>query len=635
MTIQQCTARYLILFNIALLGACGGGGGGGAPAPSGTIQLAGTFFDVSEGQVANVAVTRSGGNSGVVSVTYTIADGTAVAGSDYEAANGALTGTITFPDQTSGNQTISIRAIDDNTAEHSESLTLTLSNVSGASLGLNSSATIRIIDNDTAALSAFGAITDLNGVTVNGIRYDTNAANVTINGLPVNVSELKLGQIVAIKGDANFSNATGTANQIDHFSTVIGPVENSDATIDRLLVMGQTVLTNADTVFDPSIDPDTFAGLSVGANTQISGFLNNAGDIIATRIDPATTSADVRLIGTVSGLDQDNSLFSINRLIVDYGGAALVDLPGGMPADGLLVFVHGSLTNGILVVDEIGSINNLASTPGERVHLAGLVTRFASATDLDLNGFPITTTPNTGFVNGVVGNLQADAEITIDGAISAGGGVVVVDEVTFGRPVFDRTTVAFNFANFTNISVLGLSRVTVVQGPHYSVEVTAASDTINDVEATQNGDTVTFGNNNTLLLDALVTMPVLNRIDVEAGSLANVTLRDFDQAQMTVNVDGVSRLRGEGLLIDDLTATVSGVCVLDFGGIRPIGNVNIDVSGVSQATLNMQVGAALAGSVSTGQGTGHSIIFYYGTNVPVNVTTDALSEVTRLGNTKP
>ena len=38
---------------------------------------------------------------------------------------------------------------------------------------------------------------------------------------------------------------------------------------------------------------------------------------------------------------------------------------------------------------------------------------------------------------------------------------------------------------------------------------------------------------------------------------------------------------------------------------------NIDVGGVSQATLNMEVGSTLAGSVTTGQGTGNSILFYY------------------------
>ena len=146
MTTRQFTTRCLISVYITMLSACGGGSAGPTPGPPGTIQLAGTRFDAAEGTIVNVIVTRSGGNSGVASVDYAITDGTAVAGSDYSAANGALSGTLTYADQVAGNQTISIRITDDNTAEGPESFTLTLSNVSTATLGPNSSATVNITD---------------------------------------------------------------------------------------------------------------------------------------------------------------------------------------------------------------------------------------------------------------------------------------------------------------------------------------------------------------------------------------------------------------------------------------------------------------------------------------------------------
>jgi hypothetical protein len=375
--------RWVIVLCIAILSACGGGGGGGGGAVNlpGTLQLAGTSFDAIEGTVVNIRVARSGGSSGVARVDYATADGTGAAGSDYTVANG----TLTWSNNVSGNKTISIPITDDNTAEPSESFTVTLSNVSGATLGANSSATVNIIDNDTAALSAFGAITALNSVTVNGIRYDTpSATNVHINGLPANVSDLKLGQVVALEGEVNFSDARGRADEID--------------SLDRLIVLGQTVLTNADTVFDSSIDPDTFAGLPLGATAQISGFRNADGDIMATRIEPDTTSTGVQLIGKVAGLDTLNMLFSVNRLTVDYSNATPIGLP--MPTNGLLVIVNGSLTNGILVADEIATVGNLMATPGEHGHLGGIITWFVSPTDFDLNGFPITTNASTRFVNG-------------------------------------------------------------------------------------------------------------------------------------------------------------------------------------------------------------------------------------------
>jgi hypothetical protein len=609
----------------------GGGGGGGSGSMPGTLQLAATAFDSVEGTIVNIRVARSGGSSGAVSVDYATVDETAEGGADYSAANG----TLTWAAGVSGNQTISISITDDSSAEALESFTLTLSNVSGAVLGANSSATVNILDNDVAELAAFGTITELGSATVNGIRYDTNATNVIVNGQAASVSDLQLGQVVAIEGDANLSDATGTADLIAYSATVIGPVENIEATLDRLIVLGQSVLTNSETVFDPSIDPETFAGILVGDTAQISGFRNAEGDIIASRVEIDTVTPSVQLIGTVSGLNLANMLFSVGRLTVDYSSATVIDLPVGMPTDGLLVILRGSLVDGILVVEEIANVVNLAAAPGERGHLNGIITRFASPTDFDLNGFPVTTDAGTYYVNGVVGELEANAEITIDGAFGPGNDTALANRVTFGRPVFDRTRVTFDFENFTNISVFGLSRVTVTQGPDFFVEATGNAAIINDIQVTQVGDTVMIGNEMTQLMDAVVTMPVLDRIDVAAGSLASATLNDFDQAQMIMNVRGVSNLRGEGLAIDDLTATVSGVSLLDLGGIRPIGNANIDINGVSQAVLNMEFGSTLAGSVATGQGTGVSTLLYYGTNVTTNVTTDGQSIVTRLGDTRP
>ncbi|MDH3805865.1 MAG: hypothetical protein OEU90_10390, partial [Gammaproteobacteria bacterium] len=145
-----------IVVCLTTLGACssssGGGGNNNNPGPPGTLQFAEISYDATEGTVVNILVNRSGGDSGVVSVDYATADGTAIAGADYPAMNG----TFTYANQTSGNQTISIPITDDNSAEVSESFTVTLSNVSGATLGANSSVTINIIDNDSAALPITG-----------------------------------------------------------------------------------------------------------------------------------------------------------------------------------------------------------------------------------------------------------------------------------------------------------------------------------------------------------------------------------------------------------------------------------------------------------------------------------------------
>ena len=135
--------RILTTLLLFVLAGCGGdGGGGGVASTPGTISLGSTTYDVTEGATINIMVTRSGGSSGVASVDYATSDGTAVAGTDYPATSGRLT----FADGVSGNQTISIPITDDNTAEVAETFTVTLSNVSGATLGVNSSAIVNIVD---------------------------------------------------------------------------------------------------------------------------------------------------------------------------------------------------------------------------------------------------------------------------------------------------------------------------------------------------------------------------------------------------------------------------------------------------------------------------------------------------------
>ena len=187
---------------LLVLAACGGSSSGGdASNLSGAIQLGSTSYDVTEGAVVNIMVTRSGGSSGFASVDYATSDGTAVAGTDYPATSG----TLTYADGESGNQTISIPITDDITAEIAEAFTVTLSNVSGATLGANSSATVNII-NDSGGLP----ITDGNAqeITVAVLEAVTSTVDVIdildIVGLPVVASTkpvLADGVVMAVSTD--------------------------------------------------------------------------------------------------------------------------------------------------------------------------------------------------------------------------------------------------------------------------------------------------------------------------------------------------------------------------------------------------------------------------------------------------
>lgn len=348
--------HFLGIGLVGLLSACNSGDINfpelDPPWPSGstgTIQFRNTSLDAAEGTVLNIRITRSGGSAGIVRVDYRTVDGSAKAGSDYVATSG----TLTWPSGTSGNQSISIRIFDDNVAEAAESFTVVLSNVSIGRLGVNSSATVNIVDNDAAAQHVFGKITALDAFVVNGIRYDTGSANVFVNGLPANVQDLKLGQVVAVDGEVNYSDATGTADEIRYYPTVVGPVESADAENGRVVVMGQEVRANIDTIVGKGIQESTYEGLPAGTVVEVSGIAGTDGTIDATRIDRAAASDRLQVTGDVTALDPARMKFGVNQLILDYSSVAFVDLPDGMPVEGMTVTAVGAMSGDTLVVEQL------------------------------------------------------------------------------------------------------------------------------------------------------------------------------------------------------------------------------------------------------------------------------------------
>lgn len=110
----------------------------------GSLQFSAAAYSVNEnGGQATVTVTRSGGSSGAVSVSYATSNGTATAGSDYTARSGTLTWTA----GDAASKTFTVAVTDDATFEGNESVQLTLT---GMPLGTPSTATLTIVDNDAA-----------------------------------------------------------------------------------------------------------------------------------------------------------------------------------------------------------------------------------------------------------------------------------------------------------------------------------------------------------------------------------------------------------------------------------------------------------------------------------------------------
>lgn len=113
----------------------------------GNIQFASATYNVDEdgGTVTNI-VTRTGGSSGAVGVTYITADGTATNGVDYT----AITNTLSWADGNTDNKQVIVTITNDGDIEDPETFTVTLSSpTGGASLGSPSTTTVTILDDET------------------------------------------------------------------------------------------------------------------------------------------------------------------------------------------------------------------------------------------------------------------------------------------------------------------------------------------------------------------------------------------------------------------------------------------------------------------------------------------------------
>ena len=158
-----------------------GGGLQVAIAGPAVLSIADAEVDEAEGALLDFVVTLSKQRYTATTAAYATSDGTATAGADYTEASG----TVTFgPLETS--KTVSVAVLDDSHDEGAETMTLTLSNPSGARLG-DSTATGTINNTDAmprAWMIRFGRTVGSQVVDALNARLDgADGSHVTVAGI--------------------------------------------------------------------------------------------------------------------------------------------------------------------------------------------------------------------------------------------------------------------------------------------------------------------------------------------------------------------------------------------------------------------------------------------------------------------
>ena len=284
---------------------------------------------------------------------------------------------------------------------------------------------------------AVGPISGFGSVIVNGVRYDTDNATFTINGVSGSQDDLDVGKVVVVKAEVA-SNGNATASEVSYDNNVKGPISSIDTVNSRMVVLGQTIIIDGNTSFDNQIIPSSLDGLIVGDNVEVSGTANANGDIVASRIELENANSDYDVHGTVSAFDSTAQTFQINQLIVDFSQATLEGFDANGLANGLYVEAEGTSLNnaGALIATKVkfegsdGRDDDHVGDNDDDGELEGLVTEFTSSGNFKVANVSVITNASTTYKRGSAADIALNVRLEVEGTYNANG-VLVADEVEF------------------------------------------------------------------------------------------------------------------------------------------------------------------------------------------------------------
>ncbi len=415
---------------------------------------------------------------------------------------------------------------------------------------------------------AIGPVTTFGSIVVNGVRYETGAANFTINDVAGGTqTDLKVGDVVEVIGTINSDGTTGTANSVVFDDSVKGPVESIDLVAGQLIVLGQTVFVSPDTSFDDGFSPASLDGVSVAQIIEVSGQFDANGNIVATRIEPKPVGTQFEVHGSVTALDRVNMTFNLSNLVVDFSAATLDNFPTGQISDGDFVEAKGTMlgTAGELLATKVELETILpGANDGDHLEIEGFITRFVSAQDFDVAGVTVVTNGNTAFDGGTATDLGLNIKVEAEGSIDANG-VLVATRIDIRRAKSVRATANVDSVDAANNSLVVLG-ITVTVDALTRLEDKSAADvdplTLSDLNAGDyvqvRGDEFPAGSGN-------IQATIFERDDADTetilqGFVESVSDPSYTVLGVTIGTDGNTVFRDENnvvILATDFFSRVS------------------------------------------------------------------------------
>ena len=225
---------------------------------------------------------------------------------------------------------------------------------------------------------------------VNGVRFEDNTANISIDDTPKTALQLQNGMVVKVVGTVNDDGINGTAQRVNALVEVRGrPTSvSTTANTQSLLLLGQTVLVDDQTIFSNLANFNAIVAGPTGTLIEVHGLRDATGQIRATRVEANTAQmADSSLDeirGVVAnGIGTRPSTFTLGGQTINVGAAAVIVPTGANWPNGTVVEVYCSTrpcaVNGVAFQASRLKVEDNSAfqpAPGQRVEAEGLISSF-------------------------------------------------------------------------------------------------------------------------------------------------------------------------------------------------------------------------------------------------------------------
>jgi hypothetical protein len=267
-----------------------------------------------------------------------------------------------------------------------------------------------------------GTVSGFGSIYVNGVRYDTSKAAVTINKDRFATEDaLKLGMVVRVEGKIRDEAESGVAERVVYDRVLLGPVTDVTQPGARkvLTVLGQTVVVAEDIAFSGT----DFATLGLGQVVEVSGLGDDSGRIVATRVEAVATASSVWDVeGQLQSLDTNQQTFALQNLTVDYSAAEIDGDQDQLKADQLVEVEGSDFTDTGVFLATVVRIKDTGHTvkPGMRVRVEGIIESFTSLSSFQVGGLTVVA-DNAKIAKGDASWLGTGIRVSISGKTDDAG----------------------------------------------------------------------------------------------------------------------------------------------------------------------------------------------------------------------